>query len=121
MSEVDLVRNLQFKASELGHRLWRNVVSQAWVGAQIRVSRPQMIMMQPGDLLLRGAKPIHAGLAVGSSDLIGIAGDGSGRFLAVEAKMPKGRVSDQQESFIEQVNRMGGIGIVAKTLEDFKV
>lgn len=120
MSEIDLVRQLQLKASDMGHRLWRNVVSQAWVGAQTRVSRPQMVQMYPGDVLLRKAKVIHAGLATGSSDLIGIQ-NGTGRFIACEVKTPIGRTSDGQESFIEQVTRMGGIAMVARSLEDFKI
>ena len=120
MSEIDLVRKLQLKASDLGHRLWRNTVSQCWVGAQTRVSSPTMVRMYPGDVLLRGAKVIHAGLAVGSSDLIGIQA-GSGRFLAVECKTDKGRTSEGQESFVDTVNRLGGWGKVCRSLEDFNV
>jgi hypothetical protein len=119
MSEIDLVRSLQIKASELGHRLWRNNSGVGWAGQQIRVSRSQMVMIHPGDVVIRAARALHAGLATGSSDLIGITN--TGRFLAVEAKTPKGRTTDGQESFLEMVNRLGGIGIVARSLEDFNV
>lgn len=121
MSEIELMRQIQLKASELGHRLFRNNSGVGWAGEQVRVSRPQMVMMREGDVLIRNARALHAGLATGSSDLIGIAGDGSGRFIACEVKAPKKHPTETQESFLEMVRRLCGIGIVAKTLEDFKV
>lgn len=117
MSEVDLMRQIQKIASELGHRLFRNNVGVGWVGPQVRVSHPQMIMMRPGDVLIRNAQPLNSGLCVGSSDLIGWTS--TGRFLATEVKAPKGRPTDGQESFLQTVNRMGGIAILAKSVEDF--
>lgn len=117
MSEVELMRAIQMRASELGHRLFRNNVGTGWVGPQVRVSHPQMIMMRPGDVLLRSSQPLHSGLCVGSSDLIGLTD--KGRFLAVEVKAPKGRPSGGQESFIDMVKRFGGVGVIAKSVEDF--
>jgi hypothetical protein len=95
MSEIDLMRQIQFRASELGHRLWRNNVGFC------------------NDPKLR------FGLCPGSSDLIGISKDG--RFIAVEVKTSKGRTSPGQESFIQVVRRLGGIGIIARKVEDFNV
>lgn len=119
MNEIDVMRLLQIKASELGHRLWRNNIGNGWVGQQVRVSRSQMVMVHPGDVVLRSARVLHAGLAEGSSDLIGISS--SGQFLAVEVKTPKGRTTDGQESFIDTVKRLGGIGIVARSVEDLVI
>lgn len=119
MSEVELMRAIQIKASDLGHRLWRNNNGLGWVGPQVRVSHPQLLMVRPGDVLIRGAMPLHAGLIEGSSDLIGLTA--AGQFLAVEVKTPKGLVREGQESFIAQVKRMGGIGLIARSVEDFKV
>jgi hypothetical protein len=119
MSEIELMRAIQLRASEMGHRLFRNNVGMGWVGPQVRVSHSQMIMMHPGDMLIRRAMVLHAGLAEGSSDLIGLTD--TGRFLAVEVKAPKGKLREGQESFLEMVQRLGGIGIVAKSVEDFKV
>lgn len=117
MSEVELMRAIQMKASELGHRLFRNNVAVGWVGKQVRVSHPQMVMMRPGDVLLKEARPLHAGLCVGSSDNIGLTS--AGQFLAVESKSLKGRPSNDQESFIDMVKRMNGIGVIARSVEDF--
>ena len=106
MSEVELMREIQMKASEQGHRLFRNNEGVGWVGGQVRVSRPGMVMMRPGDVLLRGKCPLHAGLGVGSSDLIGLTS--AGRFLAVEVKSMRGRATPGQECFVDMVNRLGG-------------
>lgn len=128
MSETELMRKIQLKASELGHRLWRNNVGIGWVGQQVRMSRPGMVMMREGDILLRSARPLHAGLCPGSSDLIGVTairvlpemvGEIVGVFTAVEVKAQKKNPTDVQESFLDMVKRMGGRGIVAKTLDDF--
>jgi len=119
MSEIDLVRRVQLKASELGHRLWRNNSGVGWAGEQVRVNRPTMIMMRPGDVLVRSARALHAGLAEGSSDLIGLTNIGT--FLAVECKSERGKPTSGQESFIDMINRLGGIGIIAKSVDDFNV
>lgn len=52
----------------------------------------------------------------GVSDLIGIAP--GGRFLAVEVKTERGRLSAHQERFLEQVRRHGGIAFVARSMDD---
>jgi len=119
MTEIDLLRQLQLKASNLGHRLFRNNSGVGWAGQQVRVNRPQMVMMHPGDVLVRSARALHAGLSPGSSDLIGLTNQG--RFLAVECKSDRGKPTPGQESFIDMVNRLGGIGIVARSVEDFKI
>ena len=57
--------------------------------------------------------PIRFGLAVGSSDLIGIAP--GGRFLAVEIKTPTGKATPEQLRFIEAVRARGGIAGIARS------
>lgn len=52
----------------------------------------------------------------GPSDILGILSDG--RFLAVEVKTDKGRVSEDQAFFIAEVKRRGGIAFVARSIED---
>lgn len=130
MSEIELMRQIQLRASELGHRLFRNNSGVGWAGEQVRVGKPTMVMMREGDVLIRNARALHAGLAPGSSDLIGITcgpvlpgmvGMNIGIFTAVEVKAMKKNPTDTQESFIDMVKRLGGIGIVAKTVEDYNV
>lgn len=113
------MRQIQLRASELGHRLFRNNSGVGWVGEQVRTRYSQLIMVHPGDVVIRQARALHAGLTPGSSDLIGLTS--AGQFIACEVKAPKGRVAENQESFLEMVQRMNGLGIVAKTVEDFRV
>lgn len=68
-------------------------------------------------------RPVRYGLCVGSSDLIGIvavptATDPLGRFLALEVKLPSGRVSAEQWQFLELVNRRGGYACIVRSVED---
>lgn len=58
-------------------------------------------------------RPVRFGLAVGSSDLIGLCPDGT--FLAIETKTAKGRATDAQHAFIAAVQRRGGRAGIART------
>lgn len=51
----------------------------------------------------------------GVSDILGIY---QGRMLAVEVKMPKGRVSQDQQNFLEEVTNHGGIAMIARSVEE---
>ena len=98
MSEVELMRRIQLEASKQGHRLWRNNCG-----------------------FCRDPK-LRFGLCPGSSDLIGLTGGPhGGRFLSVEVKSEHGRFRSGQQEFLSQVQAMGGIGLVARCLEDFRV
>jgi hypothetical protein len=52
----------------------------------------------------------------GISDILGVLR--GGRALAIEVKAPKGVVSPEQEEFLALVNRSGGLGFVARSVED---
>jgi VRR-NUC domain len=54
----------------------------------------------------------------GSSDIIGV-GLG-GKFIAIEVKTGKARQSEQQKNFQNMVNSMGGIYIVARSIQDVR-
>lgn len=56
--------------------------------------------------------------ARGMPDLIGILPDG--RFLAIEVKTAKGKVSDEQFKVIDEINQAGGLAFVARSLDDVK-
>jgi hypothetical protein len=55
------------------------------------------------------------GLAKGASDLIGIV---DGRFLALEVKVPGETPTDDQQRFIDAINRLGGVGAVVRSVDD---
>jgi len=54
---------------------------------------------------------------VGSADILGLLPP-EGKFLAIECKSGGQRASRAQIAFLEAVNESGGIGIVARTLDD---
>jgi hypothetical protein len=65
----------------------------------------------------RDGRVVKYGLCVGSSDLIGLRRR-DGKFIAIEVKAPSGRVSPEQEMFIQRIRASGGLAGVARTVED---
>ena len=55
------------------------------------------------------------GLPAGIADIIGIF---RGKFLAIEVKRPGNKLSDKQKAFLENVEKEGGIAIVAYSVND---
>lgn len=64
---------------------------------------------------LNGDRVLRWGLK-GSSDIIGI-GFG-GKFIAIEVKTGKAKQSEQQKNFQNMINKMGGVYILARSIED---
>lgn len=119
MSEKKVQNDILLEASKKGWRLFRNNVAQAWVGVLFRSPMPVSIRLMPGDIVLRSARPIDAGLCKGSSDLIGwesvtitpeMVGQKIARFTAIEVKNGNGKATAEQSNFIDNVNRAGGKG-----------
>lgn len=51
----------------------------------------------------------------GVSDILGVY---QGRFVAIEVKTAKGRVSENQKRFIDNINKHGGLAFVARSVAD---
>lgn len=110
MKESDIMRQVQISMSAQGYRLFRNNVGDGWVGDVTRASVPCNVHMNPGDVLVRNARPLHSGLVKGSSDLIGW--NPQGLFTAVEVKTKIGRVSEEQQTFLDAVKLAGGVAMI---------
>lgn len=54
----------------------------------------------------------------GTSDILGI--DSNGRFIAIEVKTAKGRLSENQKIFIDDINKHGGLAFVARSVDDVR-
>jgi hypothetical protein len=52
----------------------------------------------------------------GSADIIGVLP--GGRFIGVECKSKKGRLSEKQKEFLASIEEMGGLAIVARSVDD---
>jgi hypothetical protein len=112
-------------------RLWRNNVGTGWAGKSTRVTdgnlRVVAATLRPGDVVIRNGRPLHAGLCVGSADLIGyqsliippeLVGQRLAVFAAVEVKGPRGRLTPEQGRFLEHVTTAGGRAGVATSEAD---
>jgi hypothetical protein len=108
-------------------RIFRNNVAMSWAGRLLKPSRTITVTVGPGDVVLYGARPIHAGLCPGSPDLVGwrsltVTRDHVGRRLAafagLEVKMPDQRPTEQQEAFLGVMAAAGGLGGVVRSEDD---
>jgi hypothetical protein len=100
MSERDIQHAIRLAlGSDRRVVLWRNDVGQA----QRTV----------------GGRTVHTryGLAVGSSDLIGILRP-SGRFVALEVKTATGRTTKDQDLFLNLVRGAGGFACVVRSVDE---
>jgi hypothetical protein len=124
MKEPALLRILRARATAMGARLFRNNVGMGWVGRVQRVATPhQIIRLMPGDVVIRQARPLHAGLHKGSSDHIGwtpltitpeMVGQTVAVFTSIESKTGRAQPTAEQRAWIEAVRAAGGIAGVAR-------
>jgi len=114
-SERAIQNEILLAASDQGWTLFRNNSGIGWVGEVVR--------LKSGDLLIKNPRPLHAGLCVGSSDLIGwrpilVGSEHLGtvvaQFVGVEVKTPKGRESKPQATFRRVVTEAGGLALLAR-------
>lgn len=123
--EADFMRSLQILASKLGARLFRQNTGQAWVGNARHFSRSEMVRVEPGDVVIRKARPFHAGFT-GMSDLggwtpVAVTADMVGSTVAiytqVEVKLGT-KATKEQTAWIDAVRKAGGRAGVARSEAD---
>lgn len=97
-------------------RMFRNNVGTGWQG--------QVVSKELGAIVLQNARPLHAGLCVGSSDLIGwktititpdMVGQQVAVFVAAEVKTATGRLTGEQQNFLNKVRDAGGLAVVIRS------
>lgn len=103
--EGRLMREIMLAVSKAGARVLRVNAGKGWVGPSVRQA--------DGTVIIRNAQPFH-GAPPGTSDLLGWCVDG--RFLALEVKTRTGRVSPEQQAFIDAVRRSGGRAGVVRSV-----
>lgn len=118
--ETNITKEILLEASRRKAILFRNNTGTGWIGEKIYYPKP-------GYVLLRNARPLHAGLTKGGSDLVGwkpvvITEDMVGKtlavFTAIEVKSASGRATADQLNFINQVRAGGGVAGIARTPEE---
>ncbi len=107
-SERDIQAQILLALSHGPTRLLRVNAGVAWQGTVIERTQQRLVLARP--YAIRLAAP-------GVSDLIGWT---HGRFVALEVKGPRGRITDEQAAFIELVRRSGGLAGVARSVEEAK-
>lgn len=129
MSEMGIMKDIQVIASKLRKRLFRNNCGMAWMGQPFYPPQEMTVVVNPGDVVIRRARPVRFGLTPGSSDLIGwesvkitpkMVGRSFARFLAVEVKTENGHRTDLQKNFIEIVQAQGGRAFFVSSVEEAK-
>ena len=124
MNEQGLMHRIMIDVSAAGARVWSNNVALAVVGKVEWVRTIKRVAVGPGDAIVRNARPLHAGLCEGSSDVIGVTpvtirpehvGLTLGVFTALEVKSEIGRATDGQANFVRVVNKLGGLGGIVKS------
>ena len=100
-------------------RIFRNTVGMGWVGQATR--------RRDGTVVIKNARPLHAGLFAGSGDLIGWTtieirpehvGSQIAVFTSIEVKDGSGRPDEDQLNWADQVRKAGGIAVIARSEED---
>ncbi len=128
--EKELINLVQYYFTERGNRIFRQNTGFGWVGN--RFFKPPMetsVRVTPSDVIVKNARPLHAGLCKGSSDLIGwtrvlITPDMVGKHIAVftgiECKTPGYKPTEDQIRFKDAINKAGGIGKVIYSIDDLE-
>jgi hypothetical protein len=124
MKEANIMRIIELALGKLPNlKIFRNNVGMGWIGESKRITTPTTLTLPPGTVIIKNARPLHAGLCEGSSDLIGwttvtitpeMVGKKVAIFSALEIKRDAhANVSPKQRNFLEVVKQNGGIAGIA--------
>ncbi len=122
MSEKKIINDVQLLFSKHGHRIFRQNTGLAWSGDATH--------LDDGSVFIKRARPLKAGLCVGSSDLIGwrskeitidMVGQLIAQFAAIEVKYGSTRTTPEQKAFIEAVKNAGGYGAIIRELDEVEL
>lgn len=80
--------------------------------------KAQGIKCWPSDTNRRKPRKGHSKKVVGVPDIVGYLP--SGLFLGIEVKLPKGKSSPEQKTFITNANKANCVCFVARSVEDVK-
>lgn len=119
MAEHNIQSQILLACGNGNVRLFRNNVGMGWMGGPIE--------RRGGDIILHNPRPLHAGLCKGSADLIGwktvtitpdMVGQKIAMFVSLEVKDTKGRARPEQQIWYDMVRSMGGIAVIAHSVEE---
>lgn len=126
MSDNPFLKRILLACSNGRARLFRNNVGRGWVGKSEVISAPRTVRVEAGDVVVRNARPLHAGLMEGSGDLIGWVsrtiepqhvGETWAVFASLEAKEGTGRLEPPQRAWMGAVRAAGGVAGEVRTVD----
>lgn len=91
--------------------VYRNNTGMAWQGERVTAPVGSVVKIEPGMIILREGRPLHAGLP-GSGDIMGVS---RGRPLSLEVKRLGGRQTEIQRNFERAWTRAGGLYVLARS------
>jgi hypothetical protein len=128
MSESKLLRDIRLAiGSRPDCRIWRNNVARAVVGVVTWIKQTTTVTLNPGDVIVRNARILHAGLHEGSSDLIlvrailitpDMVGSTVGVLGGLEVKDIDGKVSPEQLAWDAMLRRFGARSGIVRSVEE---
>lgn len=104
MKEQELVNLVISYLTLAGHFVWRNNSGVVKAESTNRYGQHKTRMWRAG--------------LTGSSDVLGVSKNG--KFIAIECKIGKNKPTLHQEVFLEEVNKRGGIAVVAYDIKDIE-
>lgn len=117
--------------SKRGVVLFRNNVAEGWIGASTGpLQRDTVATLRKGSVVIADARRMHSGLIVGSSDLIGwksveitpdMVGQHIAVFVGIETKVGRRVATEEQENFLAQLEKAGGIAVLARNDVDITI
>ena len=119
MNPETAITNAILALSRGNVRLFRNNTGVGWAG--------KLVGKEGRHTVIADARPLRAGLVVGSSDIIGwtsvvitaeMVGMKLAVFTAIEVKTKQGRATDEQSNFIRNVLAAGGFAGVARNEQE---
>lgn len=126
-SERKVLHRTMIALSTAGARVFRNTVGMAYQGKALRFTQPTVVHVDQGDIVIRKARTVRAGLMTGSSDLVGWnsrlideydVGKRIAQFVACEVKTDRGTIEPEQQQFLEVVRDSGGVAILARSSDE---
>lgn len=93
---------------------WRNNTGSAWQGKRVTGSVGTLVMLEPGMVILREARPVTFGLP-GSPDIIGVRRQ---RAIGAEIKSDDGVQADLQIRFQRAWEKAGGLYVLARSADE---
>ena len=130
MREQGIQNLIRIFMSGIGVVNWRNNTGTGWVGKAKNIRTHCTVACEPGDVVIKNARPLRSGLCKGSSDIIGITpvfitqahiGRTLGVFSAIEVKSKTGKPSADQLNFLRVVEKAGGFAGIARSNDDIEV